>query len=74
MIVKQRLSVLVLPNKKILKSITDVERHFDLMQAKHGVVTPAMVKESYLTPVSGAQTKMAHTGAGRRPDRYSLQH
>jgi site-specific recombinase XerD len=45
-------------NKKVLKSITDVERHFDLMQVKHGVVTPIMVKESYITPVSGQRLRI----------------
>ena len=28
------------------------------MQAKHGLVTPAMVKESYLTPISGQQLRI----------------
>lgn len=40
-------------NKKIGQTQTDIERHFDLMQAKHGLVTPKLVKESYLTPLNG---------------------
>jgi hypothetical protein len=38
--------------------VTDIERHFNLMGAKHGRVTPAMVKESYLSPVSGQQLRI----------------
>ena len=34
-------------NKKINNAVTDIERHFNLMVAKHGLVTPAIVKESY---------------------------
>jgi len=40
-------------NKRISQAKTDIERHFYLMQAKHGLVTPAIVKESYQTPISG---------------------
>ena len=45
-------------NKKINSAVTDIERHFDLMQAKHGVVAPTMVKESYLTPISVQQMRI----------------
>lgn len=45
-------------NKKINNATTDVERHFHLMVAKNGVVTPTMVKESYMTPVSGSQQRL----------------
>ena len=45
-------------NKKINHAVTDIERHFNLMVAKHGLVTPTMVKESYLTPISGQQLRI----------------
>lgn len=48
-------------NKKINNAVTDIERHFNLMLAKHGLVTPAMVKESYLSPVSGQQLRIEKT-------------
>ena len=44
-------------NKTISQAKTDLERHFDLMQAKNGLVSPTMGKESYLTPVSGQQQR-----------------
>ncbi len=40
-------------NKKIGQAKTDIERHFDLMQAKHGAATPRNVKASYMTRVNG---------------------
>ena len=40
-------------NKKIGQAKTDIERHFDLMQAKHGAATPRNVKVSYMTRVNG---------------------
>lgn len=40
-------------NKKINQAQADIERHFDLMQVKHGIATPLLVKESYLTPLKG---------------------
>jgi Arm DNA-binding domain/Phage integrase SAM-like domain len=43
-------------NKTISQAKTDLERHFDLMQA-NGLVSPTMVKQSYLTPVSGQQQR-----------------
>jgi len=48
-------------NKKINNAVTDIERHFNLMAAKYGLVTPVMVKESYLSPVSGQQLRMEKT-------------
>jgi hypothetical protein len=42
-------------NKKIGFIKADLERHFYLMQTKHGSVTPALVKESYMTPAFGQQ-------------------
>jgi len=45
-------------NKIINNAVTDIERHFNLMVAKHGLVTPTMVKESYLSPVSGQQLRI----------------
>jgi integrase len=51
-------------NKKINNAVTDIERHFNLMVAKHGLVTPAMVKESYLSPVSGQQLRLEKTENG----------
>ena len=44
-------------NKRISQAKTDIERHFYGMQAKHGLVTPAIVKESYETPISGQQIR-----------------
>ena len=46
-------------HKKINKTLgqikADLERHFDLMQAKHGIATPELVLESYKTPINGRQ-------------------
>jgi hypothetical protein len=39
-------------NKKIAQTVMDLERHFDLMQAKNGAATSAMVKEAYLVPAA----------------------
>jgi integrase len=44
-------------NKRLSQAKTDIERHFYLMQAKHGLATPAMVKQSYLTPISAQQIR-----------------
>ena len=38
-------------NKKIARMQTDLQRHFDRVQAKSGVVTPALLKESYTAAV-----------------------
>lgn len=45
-------------NKKIGQTKADLERHFDLMAAKNGIVTPAMLKASYRTPINGQQLKL----------------
>ena len=45
-------------NKKIGQAKADIERHFDLMAAKNGIVTPAMLKASYRTPINGQQVKL----------------
>jgi len=42
-------------NKKLRQIETDLERHFDLIQAKEGLATPILVLESYKTPINGAQ-------------------
>ena len=44
-------------NRKILEARVDIERHFDLMQLKHGVATAKLVKQSYCTPLSGQQQR-----------------
>lgn len=42
-------------NNKIAQLKVDLERHFDLMRAKHQVATPALVLESYRSPLNGAR-------------------
>jgi integrase len=42
-------------NKKIAQMRTDIERCFDVMQSKNGLVTPSMIKEAYMSPLSGQQ-------------------
>jgi integrase len=42
-------------NKKLGQIKADLERKFDLMQAKHTVATPDQVIESYQTPINGQQ-------------------
>jgi len=44
-------------NKKIGQTMLDLERHFDLMQAKNGAATAAMVKEAYLAPAAGQEAQ-----------------
>jgi hypothetical protein len=44
-------------NKKIGQTKVDLERHFDLMQAKHEVATPQMVFKSYKTPLKGERIR-----------------
>lgn len=44
-------------NKKIGQIKTDIERHFDLMQAKHEVATPKLVLQSYKTPLKGTRIR-----------------
>ncbi len=45
-------------NKEIGQVKVDIERHFDLCQAKNELATPQMVKESYLTPISGERSRL----------------
>jgi Arm DNA-binding domain len=42
-------------NKKINQASVDMERHFDLMPLKHELAAPALVKKSYVSPLSGQQ-------------------
>jgi hypothetical protein len=44
-------------NKKIGQIKADIERHFDLMQAKHEVATPKMVLQSYKTSLNGTRIR-----------------
>jgi integrase len=44
-------------NKKIGQVKADLERHFDLMQARYEVATPALVLASYKTPISGERIR-----------------
>jgi hypothetical protein len=44
-------------NKKIAQTILDLDRRFDLMQAKNGAATAAMVKEAYLAPAVGQEAQ-----------------
>ena len=44
-------------NKKIGQVKADLERHFDLMQAKHEVATLELVLASYKTPISGQRIR-----------------
>lgn len=44
-------------NKKIGQIKADLERHFDLVQAKQGTATPQAVKISYLTPINGQENQ-----------------
>lgn len=44
-------------NKELRQIETDLERHFDLVQAKHEVATPALVFQAYRTPLNGERQK-----------------
>jgi hypothetical protein len=44
-------------NKRIGQIKADLEKHFDLMQTKHGFVTPALIKASYKKLASGSKTR-----------------
>ena len=44
-------------NKIIDRARVDIGRHYDLVQAKHGVATAAQVKESYTGPSVAEQVK-----------------
>ncbi len=45
-------------NKKLGQMKTDLERHFDFVAAKNGFATPALIFESYKTPLNGNQQKI----------------
>ena len=45
-------------NKKLWQMKADLERHFDFVVAKNGIATPALVFESYKTPLHGNQQKI----------------
>ncbi|WPQ62026.1 Arm DNA-binding domain-containing protein [Chitinophaga sancti] len=44
-------------NKTLGQIKTDLERHFDLLQAKDGFATTVLVIESYKTPINGAKIR-----------------
>lgn len=44
-------------NKELQQMETDLERHFDLVQAKHEVATPQLVFQAYRTPLNGERQK-----------------
>lgn len=44
-------------NKRIGQAKADLERHFDLMAAKNGIVT-SILKGSYRTPINGQQLRL----------------
>ena len=44
-------------NKTLGQIKADLERHFDLIQAKSGLATPTLVIESYKTPLNGQKLK-----------------
>ena len=43
--------------RKITQTKTDLERHFDLVQAKQLVATPRLVLDSYKTPLNGERIR-----------------
>jgi Arm DNA-binding domain len=45
-------------NNKLGQMKTGLERHFDFVVAKKGIATPALVFESYKTPLNGNQLKI----------------
>ncbi|THU37032.1 hypothetical protein FAM09_18940 [Niastella caeni] len=45
-------------NKKLGQMKTDLERHFDLVVAKHGLATPEQVFASYKTPITGQKQQV----------------
>src|SRR5688500_12786944 len=60
-------------NKKLAQLKVDVERHYDLMQAKHEVATPALVFQSYRSPLNGArlqQEKMENLALSEQIDQF----
>jgi integrase len=44
-------------NKRISKMATDLERHFDLIQANQEIATPQQVVEAYKTPIRAVKIK-----------------
>src|ERR1022692_1223193 len=48
-------------NRKITQAKTDLQRHFDLVQAKQEIATPGLVLESYKTPLSGEKIREEKT-------------
>src|SRR5271155_1225918 len=44
-------------NKTLGKMITDVQRHFDLIQLQEEIATPQRVFEAYRTPLRGERIK-----------------
>ncbi|TDW97061.1 phage integrase SAM-like domain-containing protein [Dinghuibacter silviterrae] len=44
-------------NKVLSNMTTDLNRHFDLIQAKEGVATPALVFKAYKTPIQAEKRK-----------------
>ncbi|MCF6404587.1 hypothetical protein L3C95_16950 [Chitinophaga filiformis] len=49
----------------------NLERHFYLVQALHGLATPKLVLESYRSPINGKdqqQQKIANLAFSERPD------
>lgn len=45
-------------NKQLRQIETDLERHFDLVQATNEVATPELVFESYRTPLNGEKQRL----------------
>jgi integrase len=44
-------------NKKIAKELTELQRHFDLVQASQEIATPEKVLEAYSTPIKADKIK-----------------
>ena len=64
-------------NKKLLQLKVDLERHFDLMQAKHEVATPALVTSSHRSPLNGArlqQEKIENLELSEQIDQFILDY
>lgn len=58
-------------NKKIAQTKSDLERHFDLVQARQMLATPRLVLDSYKTPLNGErirQNKIEHLRLGEDLD------
>ncbi len=64
-------------NKKLLQLRVDLERHFDLMQAKHEVATPRLVIGSHRSPLNGArlqQEKIENLELSEQIDQFILHY